>query len=122
MSEGGRLALNALARRQLSISNGWLAIVPLADVPVDELYPIDAGGHPLVLVREGNKVYALDGRCPHRGGPMNEGVLEGHTIRCPWHHFSFDVRTGEIVWPQGWEGLPTYATRIREGMVELAID
>lgn len=38
--------------------------------------------------------HALEGRCPHRGGPLGEGTLSGTTVICPWHRWRFDVTTG----------------------------
>ena len=83
-----------------------------------EVYP---GGHPVVLVALPDGVFAIDGRCPHRGGPMAEGKLDGCLLRCPWHGFKYDVRTGVPVWPEGWDAAPVYAARLRDGLIELLI-
>lgn len=93
----------------------------LAEVPEGALRPADVGGHPVVLVRLDGQVYALEGRCPHRGGPMAEGKLDGAAIRCPWHAFRFDVRSGDLVWPTGWAPLPSYTTRVRDGRIQIAV-
>lgn len=39
--------------------------------------------------------YALDGVCPHQGGPLAKGCIEGSTVSCPWHGWQFDLRKGE---------------------------
>lgn len=39
--------------------------------------------------------YALDGVCPHQGGPLGQGELRGHVVTCPWHGWQFDVRSGQ---------------------------
>lgn len=41
------------------------------------------------------QVHALQGVCPHQGGPLGEGTLQGANVVCPWHGFEFDCRTGE---------------------------
>lgn len=104
------------------MADGWLAVSRLDELAEGKLHPRDVGGHPVVLVRLGTEVFALDGRCPHRGGPIDEGKLDGETIRCPWHGFEFDVRTGAVVWPDGWDPLPHYATRVRQDSVEVAVE
>ncbi len=48
-----------------------------------------------VLCRVENQVYAVDGLCPHSGGPLGQGALHGRMIVCPWHAWEFDCTTGE---------------------------
>lgn len=52
------------------------------------------GGRKIALYRTASGVFASDDGCPHRGGPLSEGVLIGDEVVCPWHLWSFDVRTG----------------------------
>ncbi len=52
-------------------------------------------GDAVILVRQGDQVFAVAGTCTHYSGPLAEGLLVGNTIRCPWHHARFDIRTGE---------------------------
>ena len=47
------------------------------------------------LFNVGGKFYALDGICPHQGGPLGKGSLTGCIVTCPWHGFQFDVTTGQ---------------------------
>lgn len=43
-----------------------------------------------------DRVYAVDGTCPHSGGPLAQGALHGRTLVCPWHAWEFDCVTGEV--------------------------
>jgi nitrite reductase (NADH) small subunit len=53
-----------------------------------------AEGRVIALFRVGDEFFALDGVCPHAGGPLGKGRLDGCVVTCPWHGWQFDVRTG----------------------------
>lgn len=61
---------------------------------------VELGGLSVVIVRVEGTVYALSGECPHQGGPLVEGDLQGSVLTCPWHAFSFDAKTGSSLDPE----------------------
>jgi apoptosis-inducing factor 3 len=71
--------------------------VPMASIPEGGMLGGHVGDEPVLLSRDGDSVYAIGGRCTHYGGPLIEGIVVGTTVRCPWHHACFDLRTGEAV-------------------------
>jgi nitrite reductase/ring-hydroxylating ferredoxin subunit len=67
----------------------------LAALPPGALRQVQAGAQTIALCRVGNEVHAVDGICPHSGGPLGQGALHGSTLVCPWHAWEFDCVTGE---------------------------
>lgn len=81
-------------------------------------YPL---GVNVVMARVGGVVYAVSGRCAHMGCPLLAGTLDGHTLICPCHDWSFDIRTGRfLAAPE--LGLTVYPTRSDDGKLYLNID
>lgn len=77
-----------------------------------------AAGEAIVLVKAGGEVCAVGAACTHYGGPLAEGIVERGTIRCPWHHARFDLRTGAAERP-GRDPIPCYGIEQQGGRVRV---
>src|SRR5687767_6605078 len=92
---------------------------------VDECLPGDsrelvAGDRVVALYNVAGTYHALDGVCPHQGGPLGKGRLEGCIVTCPWHGWQFDVTTGQHQASQSLRH-PMYPTKVEEGEVWVEI-
>ncbi len=72
----------------------FITVASLADLNPDRALRIKLADRELALFILDGNVFALDGRCPHRGGPLGEAMLENGKAYCPMHGWEFDVRTG----------------------------
>jgi nitrite reductase (NADH) small subunit len=73
----------------------WFRIAAESDCPPGSVHELVAGDRVVALFRVGDRFWALDGICPHQGGPLGKGQLTGCVVTCPWHGWQFDVRTGQ---------------------------
>jgi apoptosis-inducing factor 3 len=68
-----------------------------ADLRDGEMLLGHAEGEAVLLAKRGGEVFAVGATCTHYSGPLAEGLMVGDTVRCPWHHACFSLRTGEAV-------------------------
>lgn len=73
-----------------------------ADIPVGGMIAVKLEGTEVLLANIGGNIYAIDNRCPHMGGNLSKGMLNGQVVTCPVHGSQFDVTTGKnLRWMQG---------------------
>ncbi|MGC2051610.1 MAG: FAD-dependent oxidoreductase, partial [Methylovirgula sp.] len=75
------------------------------------------GEEPVLLARRGEEIFAIGALCTHYQGPLAEGILVGDTVRCPWHHACFNLRSGEAVRAPALERIARWRVEQRDGKI-----
>jgi nitrite reductase/ring-hydroxylating ferredoxin subunit len=97
----------------------WTPVVAEAQLSDGRAHRGEIGGVPVMVVRDGGRLYALAERCAHRGGPLSDGEIADGCVTCPWHGSRFrlsdgSVERGPAAYPQ-----PALDVRVSAGMVEV---
>lgn len=74
---------------------GFVKMATLDELPLGGSKEVEYDGRVYALFNVGGSIHVIDGICPHQGGPLADGALEGTTVSCPWHGWQFDVCTGK---------------------------
>ena len=90
--------------------------VEVSSIPEGGMVSGHVDGLPALLVRRGEALFAIGAKCTHYGGPLSDGVVIGDTIRCPWHHACFDLRSGEVLRAPARDPLPRWRVEVRGGI------
>lgn len=94
----------------------FVAVGLAAEIAPGAWQRFQVGGSEVVVFNIDDTFHAIDDTCPHRGGPLSKGFLEGTTIYCPLHGWPFDVITGEM--PGNPEiCVPLYPVRVENGQL-----
>ena len=72
----------------------FVKVAKKSEIPPDTGMQVRVNGKEIALFKVQDKVYAIYAVCPHQGGPLHEGGLNGSTVICPWHGWEFDVTSG----------------------------
>ncbi|MGN6411132.1 MAG: FAD-dependent oxidoreductase [Nitrobacter sp.] len=75
------------------------------------------GDREILLVREGSEIFGIDAHCSHYHGPLADGLVVDGTVRCPWHHACFDLRTGEATCAPAFNALDVWEVEQRDGRI-----
>jgi nitrite reductase/ring-hydroxylating ferredoxin subunit len=104
-------------------TDGWLPAIAEDDLAQGKPVRVSVGGNDVFLCRTKDRIFALDNRCSHQGGPLHRGQvrLSGTlpTVTCPVHGSIFGLTDGRVLRAPAMAPQPVYDTRVAEGMVEV---
>jgi apoptosis-inducing factor 3 len=91
--------------------------IALDEIPDGGMLAGHVGEEAVLLARRGNEVFAIGATCSHYGGPLADGLMVDDTVRCPWHHARFDLRSGEAIGAPAFNPLSCWRVEQRDGKV-----
>ena len=91
--------------------------IPITDLAEGAMLTGHVGDEEVLLVRRNGTLYAVGAHCTHYHGPLADGLVVGTTIRCPWHHACFDLRTGEALAAPALSPISCWQTQERDGKI-----
>ena len=89
--------------------------IPLADLGDGAMVLGHVGDDAVLVARRGSDVFAVGATCTHWGGPLAEGLMVDDTVRCPWHHACFSLRTGEALRAPALDPIACWSVEVRDG-------
>jgi nitrite reductase/ring-hydroxylating ferredoxin subunit len=100
---------------------GFVKVATTSELSPGQTKKVELGGKTIALFNIGGSYHAIDDTCPHRGGPLSEGEVEGNTVTCPWHGAKLDVTTGGVLGGPARVGVSSYHVRVNGSDLELEV-
>ncbi len=95
----------------------WTRITPVENVPPLEGRSVTAGGVEMAIFNLKDRFVTIENKCPHKGGPLCEGIVSGTAVVCPLHGWRFDLDSGMAVRASMPACVTTFPTRVEEGII-----
>ena len=110
----------AIDNTSIPDTDAWIEVGRLDDIPRLGARVVYAPDGDIAVFRAADDhIFALRDKCPHRGGPLSQGIVHGHKVTCPLHNWNIDLQSGTAVAPDvGCTGV--YSTRVENGVIFLA--
>ena len=101
----------------------WIRVTAIENLPLREGRAVALGDREIALFNLGDRVLATDNQCPHKGGPLCDGIVTGESVVCPLHAWKVNLASGVVERPtQGKDHcVTTYPTRIDDGVVVIGL-
>jgi nitrite reductase (NADH) small subunit len=97
----------------------WIRVTPVENIPVREGRSVQIGEDEIAIFNLGDRYLAIDNNCPHRGGPLCDGIVSGETVVCPLHGWKISLETGEVLKPDVCVRVGTYPVSVEDGVINV---
>jgi nitrite reductase (NADH) small subunit len=100
----------------------WIRITNTGQIPLREGRSVNVDGVEIAIFNLGDRFMAVDNACPHRGGPLCDGIVSGTMVACPLHGYKLCLETGNMLKPELGVRVETYPVRVEDGIVLVQVD
>lgn len=100
----------------------WIRVTEARNIPLREGRAVRIGDDEIAIFNLGGRFVACDNACPHRGGPLADGIVSGDTVVCPLHAYKVCLDSGNVVKPDVCVKVDTYDVRVENGIVLIAFE
>ncbi len=102
-------------------SHQWIRITDAANIPARQGRAVTVSGRELAIFNLGDRFVAIENSCPHRGGPLCDGIVTGTSVVCPLHGWKVDLDSGAVERPSIAECVATVPARVEDGIILLDV-
>lgn len=99
----------------------FVSALAVADLPENQLKRVDVKGQPVLLLKRGEKIYAIGAVCSHYGGPLEKGKLINDTVQCPYHYSRFSLEDGRVREGPSTAPVPVYENQVVGGQIQIRL-
>jgi nitrite reductase (NADH) small subunit len=101
----------------------WIRVTPAENIPLREGRSVQIGEDEIAIFNLGeDRFVAVDNACPHRGGPLCDGIVSGDAVVCPLHGWKISLETGHVLKPDVCVRVDTYPIEVIDGVVCVRVE
>jgi glycine betaine catabolism B len=95
----------------------FVRVASTGEIPEGKMKKVLVGSQQVLVTNVKGKYYAIGNVCTHMGGPLDQGILEGHEVQCPWHGSHFDITSGQVKRGPAARPEPVYDVKAEAGSI-----
>jgi len=99
----------------------WISLMPLSELVENTPRSVRVFGKKILVLRQGERVYALEDRCSHEASPLVDGYVSAGKIACPSHGALFELASGAALTPPAYEAVTVYPVTVENGVVRINV-
>jgi nitrite reductase (NADH) small subunit len=100
----------------------WVRVTTVDNIPLREGRAVRIDEDEIAIFNLGDRFVACENSCPHRGGPLADGIVSGSTVVCPLHAYKLYLDTGNVLKPDVCIRVDTFPVRVENGVILVSLD